>query len=45
MKSRNENYSLKLKGHITYFEHIFLGGKGWPARKADNLTATCEPTV
>jgi hypothetical protein len=21
------------------------GGKGWPARKADNLTATCEPTV
>jgi hypothetical protein len=21
------------------------GGKGRPARKADNLTATCEPTV
>jgi hypothetical protein len=21
------------------------GGKGQPARKADNLTATCEPTV
>jgi hypothetical protein len=21
------------------------GGKGWPARKADNLTAICEPTV
>jgi hypothetical protein len=23
----------------------FHGGKGWPARKADNLTAICEPTV
>jgi hypothetical protein len=22
-----------------------LGGKGWPARKADNLTAICEPIV
>jgi hypothetical protein len=22
-----------------------LGGKGQPARKADNLTAICEPTV
>jgi hypothetical protein len=22
---------------------IFLGGKGRPARKADNLTAICEP--
>jgi hypothetical protein len=22
-----------------------FGGKGWPARKADNLTAICEPTV
>jgi hypothetical protein len=21
------------------------GGKGWPACKADNLTAICEPTV
>jgi hypothetical protein len=21
------------------------GGKGWPARKADNLTAICEPNV
>jgi hypothetical protein len=21
------------------------GGKGWAARKADNLTATCEPIV
>jgi hypothetical protein len=21
------------------------GGKGWPARGADNLTAICEPTV
>jgi hypothetical protein len=21
------------------------GGKGWPARKADNLTAICEPIV
>jgi hypothetical protein len=21
------------------------GGLGWPARKADNLTAICEPTV
>jgi hypothetical protein len=21
------------------------GGKGWPARKADNLTAICEPSV
>jgi hypothetical protein len=21
------------------------GGKGWPERKADNLTAICEPTV
>jgi hypothetical protein len=21
------------------------GGKGWPAREADNLTAICEPTV
>jgi hypothetical protein len=20
-------------------------GKGWPARKADNLTAMCDPTV
>jgi hypothetical protein len=20
-------------------------GKGWPARKADNLTAICEPNV
>jgi hypothetical protein len=24
---------------------IFLGTKGRPARKADNLTAICEPTV
>jgi hypothetical protein len=24
---------------------IFLGGKGRPARKADNLTAICEPNV
>jgi hypothetical protein len=24
---------------------IFLGVKGWPARKADNLTAICEQTV
>jgi hypothetical protein len=23
----------------------FPGGKGRPARKADNLTAICEPTV
>jgi hypothetical protein len=21
------------------------GGKGWPARKVDNLTAICEPIV
>jgi hypothetical protein len=21
------------------------GGKGWPARKAENLTAICEPIV
>jgi hypothetical protein len=21
------------------------GGKGWPAREADNLTAICEPIV
>jgi hypothetical protein len=21
------------------------GGEGWSARKADNLTATCEPNV
>jgi hypothetical protein len=21
------------------------GGKGWPVRKADNLTAICEPIV
>jgi hypothetical protein len=24
---------------------IFLGGKGWPERKADSLTAICEPIV
>jgi hypothetical protein len=24
---------------------IFLGVKMWPARKADNLTAICEPNV
>jgi hypothetical protein len=24
---------------------ILLGGKGRPARKADNLTAICEPIV
>jgi hypothetical protein len=24
---------------------IFLGGKGRPVRKADNLTAICEPIV
>jgi hypothetical protein len=23
----------------------FLRGYGWPARKADSLTAICEPTV
>jgi hypothetical protein len=23
----------------------FLGVKGWPARRADNLTAICEPIV
>jgi hypothetical protein len=23
----------------------FPGGKGWPVRKADNLTAICEPIV
>jgi hypothetical protein len=22
-----------------------MGGKGWPARKAGNLTAICEPIV
>jgi hypothetical protein len=22
-----------------------MGGKGWPARKADKLTAICEPIV
>jgi hypothetical protein len=22
-----------------------LGGEGWPAREADNLTAICEPIV
>jgi hypothetical protein len=21
------------------------GGKGWPARKADNFIAICEPTI
>jgi hypothetical protein len=25
--------------------NIFLGDKGRPARKADNLTAICEPIV
>jgi hypothetical protein len=24
---------------------IYLGGEGRPARKADNLTAICEPIV
>jgi hypothetical protein len=24
---------------------IFLGGKGWPSRRADNFTAICEPIV
>jgi hypothetical protein len=24
---------------------IFLGGKARPARKADNITAICEPIV
>jgi hypothetical protein len=24
---------------------IFLGGKGWPVCKADNLTAICKPIV
>jgi hypothetical protein len=24
---------------------MFLGSKVWPVRRADNLTAFCEPTV
>jgi hypothetical protein len=28
-----------------YVPGIFLGGKGRPPRKADNLTAICEPIV
>jgi hypothetical protein len=24
---------------------MFLGSRAWPARKADNLTAICEPIV
>jgi hypothetical protein len=33
--NRNEYQESSLRGR---------GGKGWPARKADNLTAICEPT-
>jgi hypothetical protein len=36
-------------GWLSFYEkwvpRIFLGGKGRPALKADNLTAICEPTV
>jgi hypothetical protein len=28
-----------------YQEGIFVGGKGLPALKPDNLTAICEPIV
>jgi hypothetical protein len=32
--------------HVTEMSTTNLpGGKGWPANKADNLTAICEPTV
>jgi hypothetical protein len=24
---------------------IFMGSRAWPVRRADNLTAICEPTV
>jgi hypothetical protein len=27
------------------YPEIFLGGKGLPARKADNLTTICEPII
>jgi hypothetical protein len=34
-------------GSTQYQEYSWnvLGGKGWPARRADNLTAICEPIV
>jgi hypothetical protein len=30
---------------VKWIPGIFLGGKGRPARKADNITAICEPIV
>jgi hypothetical protein len=30
---------------LTEVPGIFQGGKGRPARKADNVTAICEPIV
>jgi hypothetical protein len=27
------------------YQESSWGGKGWPAHKADNLTAICEPIV
>jgi hypothetical protein len=27
------------------YQEIFPRGKGWPARKADNLTDICDPII
>jgi hypothetical protein len=31
--------------NINEYQKMFLGSETRPARKADNLTAICEPTV
>jgi hypothetical protein len=35
----------RLSQYQKWVPGIFLGGKARPARKADNLTAICEPIV
>jgi hypothetical protein len=47
---RNITHTIRERKLNTHFHKLFKfcfswGGKGRPARKADNLTAICEPIV
>jgi hypothetical protein len=41
----NHSSRIMAMGLTQLLTEIFLAGKGRPARKADNLTAICEPIV
>jgi hypothetical protein len=47
MLTQCEEALLRISIALIYFFHCVrvLGGKGWLARKADNLTAICELIV